>query len=119
MSKFLTAENVTVEVIEAARRSGFDVTWIKEFSPGVDDDAVLALGHAEDRVLITFDKDFGEMAFRQGKTSIPGVILLRPQLRDPDYLARFALAVLSQPVTWEGCFCVAREGRMRVVPMPE
>jgi predicted nuclease of predicted toxin-antitoxin system len=119
MSKFLADENMPVEVIEAARQSGPDIKWIKEFSPGVDGDVVLALGHAEDRVLITFDKDFGEMAFRQGKTSVPGVILLRPRVRNPDYLARFAMAVLSQPVDWEGHFSVAREGRMRVVPMPE
>ena len=119
MSKFLANENVPIEVVEAARQSGLDVSWIKEVSAGADDDDVLALGSAEDRVLITFDKDFGEMAFRQGKTSIPGVILLRPQLRDPEYLARFTMAVLTQPLTWEGFFCVAREGRLRVVPMPE
>jgi predicted nuclease of predicted toxin-antitoxin system len=64
MRKFLADENVPVEVIEAARQNGLDITWIKEFSPGVDDDVVLALGHAEDCILITFDKDFGEMAFR-------------------------------------------------------
>jgi hypothetical protein len=69
--------------------------------------------------LITFDKDFGEMAFLRGKASVHGVLLLRPRLRGPEYLARFVTAVLAQPVTWEGHFCVAREGRMRVVPMPE
>ena len=119
MSQFLADENVPIEAVEAARQGGLDVAWIKEISPGADDESVLAMARAEDRVLITFDKDFGEMAFRQGKTSTPGVILLRPRLRDPDYLARFALAALTQPLTWEGCFCVAREGRLRVVPMPE
>jgi predicted nuclease of predicted toxin-antitoxin system len=119
MSKFLAHENVPIEVVEAARQGGLDLTWIEEHSPGAEDDDVLALGRAEGRVLLTFDKDFGDMAFRQGKTSIAGVILLRPRLRDPDYLARFAMAVLMQPVIWEGHFCVARESRMRVVPLPE
>jgi predicted nuclease of predicted toxin-antitoxin system len=107
MSRFLANENVPVEVVEAARQGGLDIKWIKEFSPVVDDDIVLALAHTEDRVLIMFDKDFGEIAFRQGKTSVPGVILLRPRLRDPDYLARFAMAVLTQPMSWEGTLCVA------------
>jgi len=48
--------------------------------------------------LVTFDKDFGEMAFRQGKTATAGVILLRPRLRSPDYLARFTATVLGQAI---------------------
>ncbi len=119
MTKFLADENVPLEAIQAVRRIGLDITWIKDICPGADDDSVLGLAYAEDRVLITFDKDFGEMAFLRGKTLVLGVILLRPRLRGPDYLARFVAAVLSQPITWEGHFCVAREGRMRVVPMPE
>jgi predicted nuclease of predicted toxin-antitoxin system len=119
MTRFLADENVPPEVIEMIRQCGMDVTWVKEISPGADDDSVLGLAHSEGRVLITFDKDFGEMAFRLGKTSVPGVLLLRPRLRGPDYLARFVAAVLAGPVAWEGHFCVAREGRMRVVPMPE
>jgi predicted nuclease of predicted toxin-antitoxin system len=119
MSKFLANENVPIEVVEAARLAGLDLTWIKDLSRAADDDDVLALGCSESRVLLTFDKDFGEMAFRQGKTSVAGVILLRLRLRDPDYLARFAKALLLQPVIWEGHFCVAREGRMRMVPLPE
>lgn len=79
---------------------------------------MLALALAEKRVLLTFDKDFGELAFRRGLTSIHGVILLRPRLRSPDYLIRFTRAVLAQGHTWEGHFTVAEEGRLRVVPLP-
>jgi len=67
MSKFLANKNVPVEVVEAARQGGLDLTWIKEHSPGADDDEVLALGRAESGVLLTFDKDFGEMAFARTK----------------------------------------------------
>ncbi len=118
MPKFLANENVPVEVVEAARQAGHDMAWICELAPGDDDDAVLARSLAESRVLVTFDKDFGEMAFRQGKNATCGVILLRPRLRDPDYVARFTVAVLAQQVDWEGRFCVAQEGKLRVVPLP-
>ncbi len=59
------------------------------------------------------------MAFRHGKTATCGVVLLRPRLRSPDYLARFIVAVLGQAVTWEGNFSVAQEGKLRVVPLPD
>lgn len=118
MAKFLGNENVPGEAVLAARQAGHDLTWICELSPGADDDAVLALSLAESRVLVTFDKDFGEMAFRQGKSASCGVILLRPRLRQPDYVARFTVAVLAQQVDWGGHFSVAQEGRLRVVPLP-
>ena len=78
MAKFLADENVPREVIDLARGNGLDITWVGELSPGIDDDVVLNLAYVDDRVLITFDKDFGEMAFRLGKQSSRGVLLLRP-----------------------------------------
>jgi predicted nuclease of predicted toxin-antitoxin system len=118
MAKFLANENVPGEVVEAARQAGHDLAWICELTPGIDDDAVLAASLAEKRVLLTFDKDFGEMAFRQGKAATCGVILLRPRLREPDYVARFTVAVLAQQIDWEGHFGIAQEGKLRVVPLP-
>jgi predicted nuclease of predicted toxin-antitoxin system len=118
MAKFLANENVPGDVVEAARQAGHDFAWIAELSPGIEDDTVLATSLTDGRVLVTFDKDFGEMAFRQGQNTSCGVILLRPRLRDPDYLRRFTLAVLAQQVNWEGQFSVAQEGKLRVVPLP-
>jgi predicted nuclease of predicted toxin-antitoxin system len=118
MATFLANENMPGDAVEAARQAGIDTTWVGELSPGISDDEVLALSLAEGRVLVTFDKDFGEMAFDQGKTSTPGVILLRPRLRSPDHVARFTVAVLTQAIDWEGNFSVAQEGRLRVVPLP-
>jgi predicted nuclease of predicted toxin-antitoxin system len=119
MPRFLADENVPGDAVEAARKAGHDVAWIKELSPSAADDVVLAKSVAESRVLETFDKDFGEMAFRHGKSATCGVVLLRPRLRSPDYLARFMVAVLGQAVTWEGNFSVAQEGKLRVVPLAE
>lgn len=119
MAKYLADENVPAETVEAIRKAGYDVKWVKELSPGADDLSVLGMSSAEDRVLLTFDKDFGEMAFRQGKRTTCGVILMRPRLRSPNYLAQFTLAVLAQPIAWGGQFSVAQEGKLRVVPLPE
>ena len=70
-------------------------------------------------MLLTFDKDFGEMAFRQGKSATCGVILLRPRVRSPTYVTKFVVKVLEQAMQWEGNFSVAQEGKLRVVPLPE
>jgi predicted nuclease of predicted toxin-antitoxin system len=118
LTQLLANENGAAAVVDALRADGHDVVWIKEVGPGSTDDVVLALTFAENRVLLTFDKDFGELAFRQGRLATPGVILLRPRLRSPDYLVRFAQAVLAQGHTWEDHFAVAEEGRLRIVPLP-
>jgi hypothetical protein len=119
MSQFLANENIIKQAVDLARQNGFDVAWVAEIAPGAEDDRVLQLALGEGRVLVTLDKDFGEMAFRQGKSAVCGILLLRPRLRDPVYVAGFMLSVLTQSIYWKGNFCVAREGRMRVVPLPE
>jgi predicted nuclease of predicted toxin-antitoxin system len=119
MAKFLANENVPADAVEAVRQAGHDLAWVREAMPGADDDAVLAHALAEGRVLVTFDKDFGELAFRRGKKATPGVLLLRPRLRAPEYVSQFLLAVLAQSISWEGHFCVAREGRLRTLPLPQ
>ena len=119
MAKFLANENVPRPAIDAVRRAGLDVSWVKEWSAGADDEAVMAKALAEGRVLVTFDKDFGELVFRRGQDASRGVVLMRPRLRSPDYVSDFVVEVLSQEVSWEGHFCVAREGRLRVVALPK
>jgi len=118
MVRLLANENVPSTTVDALRHAGHDVAWIAATAPGADDRTVLATSVVEARVLLTFDKDFGELVYRLGQDSSSGVILLRPKLTSPDYLARFALDVLSQPVEWQGHFSVAQEGHLRVLPLP-
>jgi predicted nuclease of predicted toxin-antitoxin system len=118
MTRFLANENAPGDAVLAARAAGFDVTWMVELQPGAPDETVLALAQRENRVLVTFDKDFGELVFRHGRAASPGVILLRPRLRSPQIVSAFIVTVLSQPIDWPGHFTVAREGSLRVVPLP-
>src|SRR3990172_3631440 len=119
MAKFLADENMPAHAIEAARNAGHDLAWIKEISPGADDEDVLGISLANGRVLLTFDRDFGEMVFREGRRSSRGVILLRPRLSSPETVTQFVLTVLAQSIDWEGHFAVAQEGKLRVVPLPD
>jgi predicted nuclease of predicted toxin-antitoxin system len=58
------------------RREGFEVLYVAEMSPGLSDDDVLADAAHRQALLVTIDKDFGELVYRQGKVTT-GVLLLR------------------------------------------
>lgn len=74
--KFLVDECVGRKVFSWLEEKGFDVLFVKEESSGASDDWVLAKALQENRILITCDKDFGDMVFRDQKTH-KGIILLR------------------------------------------
>ncbi len=69
-------ENIAAPLVQALREAGNDVTYIAELAPGLTDDVVLSLARRENRLLLTEDKDFGELVFRL-KRDPPGIILLR------------------------------------------
>jgi predicted nuclease of predicted toxin-antitoxin system len=69
-------EGVDRPVVEHLRQDGHDVVYVAELSPGVADEEVLQQANARSAVLLTADKDFGELVFRQGLVH-SGVVLLR------------------------------------------
>jgi predicted nuclease of predicted toxin-antitoxin system len=73
---FLADESVDRQIVDRLRRDGHFVLYAVEMEPGISDDAVLNLANKESAVLLTSDKDFGEMVFRQGQSN-QGVILVR------------------------------------------
>lgn len=73
---FLGDESVDYQIIERLRAQGLDVLYVAEMDPGVSDELVLNEANLRNAVLITVDKDFGELVYRQ-KRLHTGVILLR------------------------------------------
>ena len=71
-------ESTGQSVVAYLRAEGHDVEAVAERMRGAPDGAVLALAVSEDRILITNDKDFGELVFREGREH-RGILLLRPQ----------------------------------------
>jgi predicted nuclease of predicted toxin-antitoxin system len=61
--RFLADENVSRHVIERLRNAGHDVTAVAETRAGASDEEVLNAADADGRILITEDRDFGEMVF--------------------------------------------------------
>ncbi len=57
--KFLADENIPYPVVKRLRAEGFDITSIYEVRRGITDEEVAQIADREERILITFDKDFG------------------------------------------------------------
>jgi predicted nuclease of predicted toxin-antitoxin system len=69
-------ESVDRPVVERLRQDNHDVVYVAELAPSITDDEVLRTANDQSAVLVTADKDFGELVFRQGAVH-SGVVLLR------------------------------------------
>jgi predicted nuclease of predicted toxin-antitoxin system len=73
---FLADESVDKSIVEHLRKNDYHVVYIAEMDPGLSDESVFQLANSESAVLITADKDFGELVYRQKRIS-HGVVLIR------------------------------------------
>ena len=116
--RFLANENVPLATVAAMRVNGHDVLWARDEMPSASDEEVLARGAHEGRVLLTFDKDFGDLAFRSNLPSASGIVLVR--LRMPKTVVaaeRIAKLVMARS-DWIGHFSVMEPGRLRRRRLP-
>ena len=74
--KFLVDECTGPVVAQWLQQFNYNVFSVYEQCRGLDDQSVLEQSVTESRILITNDKDFGELIFREGKKH-RGIILLR------------------------------------------
>ncbi|MEO6870023.1 MAG: DUF5615 family PIN-like protein [Ginsengibacter sp.] len=72
----LADEGVDKPIVNALRLAGFNVVYIMETNRGAEDSLILNLANDQQRVLLTQDKDFGELVFRL-KQAYYGVVLIR------------------------------------------
>jgi predicted nuclease of predicted toxin-antitoxin system len=72
----LADESVDQPIVDRLRQDGHQVLFIAELEPSISDEAVLALANQHTSVLLTADRDFGDLIFRQRRDAA-GVILIR------------------------------------------
>lgn len=116
--KYLANENIPLGTIESPRIEGVDILSIKSFSPGAMDEEVIKISINEDRILVTFDKDFGELAFRRGIFNPKGIILLRIEPKSEAQITGELRGLLNEKIDFKGHFTIVAKGRIRVVPLP-
>jgi hypothetical protein len=112
--RFLANENVPGAAIEALRAAGNDVVWIRVDAPGSSDPEVLARAVREERILLTFDKDFGELAKASPMPAACGVILFRIPMPRPDGVGQQLAGLIIARDDWAGHFSVIEPGRVRM-----
>ena len=111
--KLLANENIPLESVQSLRSSGYDVISISERSPGISDEDVLQVACTENRIIVTFDRDYGELIFRR-KLPVPaGILYLRFRPRNPDEVAEYISRLIKNRVVLGGMFSTADRSRIR------
>jgi len=118
--KFLADESVDRQIVDRLRQDGHVVLYVVEMEPGISDDAVLNLSSKEAAPLLTSDKDFDEMVFRQGRFN-QGVILIRvaglPQKSKADIVS-LAIKKHASELTKAFVVITPKSIRIRRIPTP-
>jgi predicted nuclease of predicted toxin-antitoxin system len=112
--RFVCDEGIDRSIVESLRTDGHEVFYVAESLPSISDDEVLEQANVRAAVLVTADKDFGELVFRLGKTAA-GVLLVR--LHDVPTQVRAALvsaAVGEHGHELPGSFAVLSSTKLRI-----
>ena len=116
--RLLADENIQASLVHALRQDGHDIAYVAELAGGITDDEVLGVASRQGRILLTEDKDFGELVFRL-KRGLPGVILIR--LADNAWAERYrrtAELLNRYPDRLAGHYVVLQAERIRIRPLP-
>lgn len=114
--RILADENIAASLVSLLRSEGFDVSYISEIRAGMTDDEVLSLAYSDGRVLLTEDRDFGEMVFRL-KRRAKGIVLLRLPAGDKAQWPRVATILGRYKNRISGALLVVTPDRIRLRPL--
>lgn len=106
--KFLANENVPFSSVTYLKSAGFDIKAIGIDNPSIADKEVIDIAIKEERTILTYDKDYGELIFKHGQKPNSGVIFIRQQPVDPLETAK----IIEQLVSTES---LALEGKLTVI----
>lgn len=118
--RFLADESCDFTVVRALRVAGHDVKAVVDVKPRADDETVIRLALSDSRVLLTEDKDFGQLVFASAVKS-PGVVFLRFPGHARQTMARTVVELVAAgEEKINGRFVVVQPGRIRISqPQPE
>jgi predicted nuclease of predicted toxin-antitoxin system len=116
--RLLADENVPRETVLALRADGHDVTSASELSAGAPDETHVANAIAENRVIVTFDLDFGQIAATADPKPVAGVVLLRLVPQDPEEVTTIPRPHFNRAdLGWRGYLSIVERGHLRQRPL--
>ncbi|MFH1625781.1 MAG: DUF5615 family PIN-like protein [Pseudomonadota bacterium] len=111
---FLANENFPLESIHLLRDANHDVASVMEDTPGAKDHEVLIRAQKEKRIVLTFDRDYGELLYRQSLSPPPGIIYFRFDPTTPVEPAEILLELSRvEKINLTGKFTVVERTRIR------
>jgi len=117
--RLLADENTPYPAIAALRGDGHDVFSVAELSPGAADTDIFAWAIQDSLIVLTFDKDFGDIARQTSATAQCGVILFRGAMPSPRDIGRYFVDAINARSDWAGHFSVVEPGRIRRWPLKQ
>jgi len=114
LARLLLDENIAASAAAGLRLAGHDVAEVSREQPGLDDRGILAWARREQRALVSFDTDFGDLVFRHGEAPPPAILLLRMHPIDAATALALALRALAENI--DGSFVVVSDQGLRRRP---
>jgi predicted nuclease of predicted toxin-antitoxin system len=116
--KLLADENIARQIVERLRADGHDVAFVLETNRGNDDEDVLDVAQREGAILLTDDKDFGDLVMFQRRPSA-GVILFRLEGMAPLERAELVSTLIREHAAEiGGAFTVVKRDNVRIRRLP-
>ncbi len=115
--RFLADVNIERPVVDELERMGHNVSWVADLDRYLDDMSIFEIARKERPILLTNDKDFGEIVFRQ-KLLPTGIVLFRVKGQDVTKKIRLVkklLAAHSDKIAKH--FVVVAEEKVRFIPL--
>ena len=112
--RFLVDVGVGKKVENWLKGNGFDVLSVRDIDSRAKDSQILRWAVDQQRMIITMDKDFGELIYNSGMQHA-GVLILRLEDADSDTKVKVIKQVLTEHHDRiESHFCVFQDGRLRI-----
>lgn len=115
--RLLADQNIPRHTVDALPAKSHDVLWAQTACPGAPDHVLLKTAIEEERVVLTFDKDFGTLAFHAELPAECGIILPRFMPVLPEMVTTILIDAIKAQKEWVGYFSVVEEERIRVRPL--
>jgi predicted nuclease of predicted toxin-antitoxin system len=111
---FLANENFPKPSITLLRNAAIKVGSIQEDFPGISDEEVLQIAITNNQIILTFDKDYGEIIFRNKLSNPPAVIFFREKGANPFFAGQTLLSLLqTNEIKFENTFTVIERENIR------
>src|SRR6185436_18034073 len=111
--KFLANENFPYASVLKLREAGYDIISIGEDNPGISDEEIIQLAINQNKIILTFDRDYGTLIFKHGYRPIAGVLYLRIHNFIPEFPAHLLISLFEKKIIFENFFTVIDELSIR------